>query len=109
MLHGLSPSVKGSLGRTDDEVEQVLEVAARFVPALADATVAEVRTSGRPTPEGGLPVMGFAEAAPSVYLAAMHNAVTLAPLAGELAAVEILDRARVDVLEPCRPERFAQA
>jgi glycine/D-amino acid oxidase-like deaminating enzyme len=106
MMHGLSPAVKGSMGRTEAEVEQVREVAGRFVPALDGVGVAEVRTSGRPTPEDGLPVMGFAAAAPSVYLAAMHNAVTLAPLAGELAAVEILDRTRVDLLEPCRIERF---
>jgi hypothetical protein len=32
--------------------------------------------------------------------------VTLAPLVGELAAMEIVDGARVHILEAYRPERF---
>ena len=36
----------------------------------------------------------------------MHSGVTLAPLVGRLAAMEILDGVRVQMLEPFRLERF---
>ena len=39
----------------------------------------------------------------------MHSGITLAPLIGELATLEILDGARVDTLEHYRPERFDRA
>ena len=42
-----------------------------------------------------------------MYLAVMHSGVTLAPLIGRLAAQEILDDVRVDLLEPYRLERFS--
>ena len=47
-----------------------------------------------------------AEAAPNVYIALTHSGVTLAPLIGELAAIEIVDGVRVESLSPYRPERF---
>jgi len=43
---------------------------------------------------------------PNLYLALMHSGVTLAPLVGELAAMEIVDSARVQLLDAYRPERF---
>ena len=42
-----------------------------------------------------------------VYLATMHSGITLAPTVGRFATMEILDGARVEMLEPYRPERFA--
>ncbi|NIP14273.1 MAG: FAD-binding oxidoreductase, partial [Pseudomonadales bacterium] len=36
----------------------------------------------------------------------MHSGVTLSPLVGRLAASEILDGVRVEMLEPYRVERF---
>lgn len=36
-----------------------------------------------------------------------HSGVTLGPLLGELAALELLDGVQVDILEPYRPARFA--
>jgi hypothetical protein len=36
----------------------------------------------------------------------MHSGVTLAALVGEFAAPEIVDGARIDLLEPYRVERF---
>ena len=43
---------------------------------------------------------------PGIYLASMHSGVTLAPIVGHLAAMEILDNARVDLLSDFRVERF---
>ena len=59
---------------------------------------------GSPAP--GSPAPGSLEAAPNVYIALTHSGVTLAPLIGELAAIEIVDGVRVETLAPYRPERF---
>jgi len=106
MLHGLGTG-EGSLGGTDAELALVMETAARFVPSLQAARVAEVRRDGRPVPRDGMPVLGFARAVPNLYLATTHNAITLAPVVGELAAIEILDGVEVDLLAPYRVERFS--
>ena len=45
---------------------------------------------------------------PGLYLATMHSGITLAPAVGRFAAMEILDGARVEMLEPYRPERFVR-
>ena len=57
-------------------------------------------------PSDGLPVIGFADAAPNVYIAVMHSGVTLAPLVGEWAAIEIADGVRIGALEEYRVERL---
>ena len=41
------------------------------------------------------------------YVAAMHSGITLSPFIGQVAAMEILDGAHVDLLKPYRPSRFA--
>jgi glycine/D-amino acid oxidase-like deaminating enzyme len=61
----------------------------------------------RPMPEDGKPVVGFAPDLPGLYLATMHSGVTLAAAVGRFAAMEILDGARIELLEPYRAERFA--
>ena len=100
-----------SLAR-DDSPEHAAELLARasvYLPALRSATPTPVPVGYRPMPIDGLPVLGFAQAVPNLYLALMHSGVTLAPLVGELATMEILDGARVDILEYYRPERFHPA
>jgi len=57
-------------------------------------------------PQDGLPVLGFSEGAPDVYVAVMHSGVTLAPLVGRLVASEILDGLSIELLEPYRVSRF---
>jgi glycine/D-amino acid oxidase-like deaminating enzyme len=37
---------------------------------------------------------------------ATHSGMTLSPILGQLAAAEILDGVKVDLLEAFRPERF---
>jgi glycine/D-amino acid oxidase-like deaminating enzyme len=58
----------------------------------------------RPVPGDGLPVMG--QAAEGLYLAVMHSGATLAALAGELAAREMLGGRDEPLLAPYRPGRF---
>ncbi len=59
----------------------------------------------RPIPADGHPVIGFAR--PGLYIAAMHSGITLAPVVGRFAAMEILDGAAVELFSPFRPNRFA--
>ena len=83
--------------------------ASHYLPALAGARAISTPVGYRPMPIDELPVIGFCEAAPNLYIALMHSGVTLAPLVGELAALEIVDDARVEMLAPYRPERFRSA
>ena len=81
--------------------------AAKYLPTLAGATVVPEPVGYRPMPVDGFSVLGFPNKAPNVYVALTHSGVTLAPLIGELAALEIVDGARVEVLRPYRPDRFS--
>lgn len=106
MVHGGTQD--GSLGDvSDDEAGNLVDEIANFIPSLSGARVKEVRRGMRPMPEDGFPVIGFADAVPNLYMAVMHSGVTLAALTSEFAATEILDAARVDILEPYRIERFS--
>ena len=100
-----------SLARDDSprHAAELLARAAVYLPAVASATPVPVPVGYRPMPVDGLPVLGYTRAVPNLYVALMHSGVTLAPLVGELATLEILDGARVDILEHYRPERFDRA
>ncbi len=98
-----------SLNRDDSQAhaDDLLSRAAYFLPALASAKAFAEPVGFRPMPADGLPVLGFAEKATNLYLALMHSGVTLAPIVGELAVLEILEGVRVETLTPYRVERFA--
>ena len=110
MIHGSSHDANdtASMGRTDEEVRQVFEAAKVYLPPLERVTIKEVRRGRRPMPADGLPILGFSQSVPNLYFATMHSGVSLAPLVGEFATTEILDGARIDLLEPYRVERFAK-
>ena len=63
----------------------------------------------RPMPIDGYPVLGFTRKVPNLYIALTHSGVTLCPLVSQLAALEIVEGARVNFLEDYRPERFAKS
>jgi glycine/D-amino acid oxidase-like deaminating enzyme len=97
-----------SLSRNDSQAhaDDVLKRACHYLPALTGARALPVAVGYRPMPLDGLPVLGFTQAVPNLYIALMHSGVTLAPLVGELAAMEIVDGTRVELLNVYRPERF---
>ena len=99
-----------SLNQDDSQehANDLLNRATHYLPALAGARAIPVPVGYRPMPLDGLPILGFAEAVPNLYIALMHSGVTLAPLAGELVALEIADGACVETLQPYRPERFCR-
>jgi glycine/D-amino acid oxidase-like deaminating enzyme len=84
---------------------KLLRNAARYLPALESAELETTTLGHRVLPRDEYPVVGFA--APNLYIAAMHSGITLSPLIGQVAAMEILDGANVDLLKPYRPSRFA--
>jgi glycine/D-amino acid oxidase-like deaminating enzyme len=90
----------------NEHAARIIDIAAQYVPQIADAKVERVGVGWRPLPRDGLPVIGRPEAAPGIYLAVMHSGITLAPIIGHLGAMEILDGVRVHLLSDFRYERF---
>jgi glycine/D-amino acid oxidase-like deaminating enzyme len=86
---------------------RLLAQAAQYLPQLADAAVERITIGWRPMPADGYPIIGPARECPNLYIAVTHSGVTLAPILGELASLEILDGAEVGMLAPYRPARFA--
>jgi glycine/D-amino acid oxidase-like deaminating enzyme len=80
--------------------------AARYLPALADAEVESVSLCWRPMPRDEYPIIGFAPGSSRVYVTVTHSGVTLAPIIGALAAIELLDGVKVDLLAPYRLQRL---
>jgi glycine/D-amino acid oxidase-like deaminating enzyme len=89
-----------------DNGQRILREAARVLPGIRGVAVERVTLGHRVMPADEYPVVGFSERCPNLYVAAMHSGMTLAPLIGQLAALEILDGARVSLLDPYRPSRF---
>ncbi len=89
--------------------ERMREAAQRFVPGLAALEFEDVRVCWRPMPLDGYPVLGASPARRDVYLAVMHSGVTLAPVAGALAAQEILGGGYAVELANFRPDREFKA
>ncbi len=85
-----------------DEAERILRQLQQFLPALNDVAIERVTLGHRVMPLNEFPMIGFAASCSNLYVAAMHSGVTLAPLAGELAAREILDGERATALDPYR-------
>jgi glycine/D-amino acid oxidase-like deaminating enzyme len=86
--------------------QEIFREASRYLPALADAAIEQVTLGYRVMPADEYPIIGFADARPNLYVAATHSGVTLAPVIGELAAIEILDGTPQPQLAPYRPSRF---
>jgi glycine/D-amino acid oxidase-like deaminating enzyme len=86
--------------------EQSVASAARYLPALAGATVEAVRVGVRPMPADRLPAVGPVPGAEGLYLVVSHSGVTLGPLWGRLAAGEILSGGTDPRLDAFRPARL---
>ena len=97
-----------SLARDDSQAhaDELLKRATFYLPTLAGARAIPVPVGYRPMPLDELPILGFAQAVPNLYLALMHSGVTLAPLVGELSMIEIVDGIQVALLDSYRIERF---
>ena len=94
---------------SDEEGEKILASGKTYLPALEKLELERVTLGFRPLPKDGHPILGFPEGAPEVYLAVMHSGVTLCPVVGRLASIEILDRVDVELLKHYRYERFGSS
>ncbi len=86
--------------------KRFLETASQVLPELRTMDVEKVTLGRRPLPQDEFPVIGFAPGRRDVYITVMHSGVTLSPLVGQLAAIEILDGVDAEPLAPYRPARF---
>ncbi len=100
---GLEHATSASI---NEHGQRILREAARVLPGIRGVAIERVTLGQRVMPADEYPVLGFAERCPNLYIAAAHSGVTLAPLIGQYAALEILDGARVESLGPYRPSRF---
>ena len=100
----------GGTPTKDDSREggvRFLKTAAAVLPGLGNAALENVTLGWRPLPKDDFPIVGFAPGRTDVYITVMHSGVTLSPLVGRLAAIEILDGVAAEPLEPYRLSRFA--
>ncbi|MFK8052451.1 MAG: NAD(P)/FAD-dependent oxidoreductase [Woeseiaceae bacterium] len=84
---------------------RIRSIAEQFIPSLAAAEIESAVIGWRPLPVDGHPVLGVNPEQPDVYMAIMHSGVSLAPIVGQLAALEIAEGAMVERLMPYRPTR----
>ena len=87
--------------------ERSVEVAARYLPALAGAAVEATRIGPRPMPRDRHPIVGPVPGRPGLYVVVSHSGVTLGPLWGRVAAAEILGGEPDPRLASFRATRFA--
>src|SRR5699024_332997 len=83
-------------------------IAERFAAATTGgaAESLELRLSYRSLPADGLTIAGYAPGFTRTYCLVTHSGITLGPLLGRLAAEEVAEDRRTDVLEDFRPDRF---
>ncbi len=91
---------------SQEHADVLLAQAKTYLPAIGDASAIPTPVGYRPMPLDGFPVIGFTKAIPNLYIALMHSGVTLAPLVGEMASLEISDEVQVEWFLPYRAERF---
>ncbi len=105
---GIGQGTQEGINRDDSQehANALLAQAKAYLPAIADAKAIPTPVGYRPMPLDGFPILGFTKVVPNLYIALMHSGVTLAPLVGEMATLEIVDAARVDWFSPYRLERF---
>ena len=91
----------------DAIAQRTLAVVKKRLRGSDEMVLENVSVGMRSIPTDGLPIVGFSSQVDGLYVAAMCAGVTLAPAVGRLATTEILDGVDVQVLQPCRLERFA--
>ena len=107
MIHG-GTQAHSIADESIEDAEMLIQETAKYLPATQNLTVQEVRSALRPMPPDGLPVLGRLVSTPNAYITYTHSGVTLAPMIGEMAALEIRTSVETEILAPYRPERFNQ-
>ena len=106
VVAGVGFAGAGSTDASTAVGQAILETTARVLPAVSAVGVEEVTLGYRVLPQDGHPIVGFDPATPGIYFASMHSGVTMAPVMGMIAAMEILDDVEVSLLDDYRLARF---
>jgi glycine/D-amino acid oxidase-like deaminating enzyme len=96
------PQAEGTTGEPRLAVEDAVQHLRTAFRGSDQCRLLGHRTSARPMPAHG-PVIGYATHDRSVYVAAMHSAVTLAPTVGRLVAHELVTGGAAPELRRSRP------
>jgi glycine/D-amino acid oxidase-like deaminating enzyme len=94
-----------ALDDSQDHANTLLDRAVRYFPSISGTKAIVEPVGYRPMPLDGYPVIGWAETSSNVYVVLTHSGVTLAPLFGQIASMEILDDTTVQFMEEYRPTR----
>jgi len=94
----------GASGRNTTATER-MDTWKEYVPQVSDWSV-ESKTTSKPVPKDGYPIVGFVDPGRRIYVCVTHSGVTLAPLLGKYAALEVIDGVDVEALQPYRLSRF---
>jgi glycine/D-amino acid oxidase-like deaminating enzyme len=94
--------------------ETVADLIRRAAHGVADVDAASTRgerisIAVRPYPFDGLPVVGFWDGVPNLYLITMHSGATLAAVTSRLAAEELVTGTSPRLLDGFRPSRVTAA
>lgn len=109
VVAGVGFAGAGSTDASDEAGQAILERTARVLPAVRGLGVDEVTLGYRVLPKDGHPIVGFDPGAPGLYFASMHSGITMAPVMGVFAAMEILDDVEMALLADYRLARFRNA
>lgn len=86
--------------------QNLLERAQYYLPIPSSTKISSMGIGYRPMPADGLPIVGYTDQVKNMYVAVTHSGVTLSPILGTYAAMEILDDQKVECLDNYRLERF---
>ena len=89
-----------------DTVDELVAEAARLYSGDTEIKAAGWKIGLKPIPGDGEPVFGELATVPGCYAIFTHSGATLALIGGELAANELADGTKEEILANFRPERF---
>ena len=101
------------VGKDADDEEDAIVAARKLITsasqvspsAIGRVELSHAESADRPMPSDGLPAVGFCR--PGLFCVVSHSGLTLGPLLGELAAIEICEATRAeDLIGDFRPTRF---
>lgn len=94
-------------GRDQEMASSLLDNVRTMVRGAEHMELDFITVGYRPTPRDGYPAIGRPAGVDGLYVAVLHSGVTLAPLVGELVALEVATGARDPDLAPYDPNRSA--
>jgi glycine/D-amino acid oxidase-like deaminating enzyme len=97
----------GTLRASPEVGRQFLAKVTSYFPEMPAPELDFMTLGFRVLPADGLPVVGAGSRFGNVHVAAMHSGMTLAPIIGQLVALEVLDGVRTPYLADFRPARFS--